>query len=320
MRTKIDIYTIKIRQQREKDSYFPLDDINGDHFIDLFSEFETWLEQNPQNLNNYNKLLKYRDPEDSERLLVQEDNGNIRLFHGTFRSGDFGYSSNLDDINTGVRLHVQTPDQASTYPLFASVYINSGYHTGLIGLQIDGRFSMKTQLELAFREFLRANYEGLYIEFNTYLPSEAIDELIEDSIASEFTFIKYNADRDAFNNIGGLQPESIKAKLSLKVEGFNEGSLNPFRNNLKNAIRDRNSRYIEISTGGDVFDYDDLNIKIKRNGLEKTLTLGRLERIRGSIDITDEVERNLETNNTIFDSFRRVSQRELMEIGETIVD
>ncbi len=320
MTTKLDIYTIKIRKQREKDSFYPLDDIEGNHLVDMIVEFEEWLEQNPQNLTNYNKLLKYRDPEDQDSRTEQRENGNKRFYFGLFRSGDFGYSSNLDNIHTGERVHIQTPEQASTYPLAASFYVRSGFVTGLLGLQIDGRFSMKTQLALAFREFLRNEYEDLYVEFNTYLPSEAIEQLINQSTASEFSFIKYNADRDAFNNIGGLEPETVKAKLVLKIEDYNEGSLRIFRRNLMNAINDRNSRYIEISTGGDVFDYDDLNIKIERNGQKKTLTLGRLERIRGSVDIDHKIERNEITNYANFESIVNAARSELLEVGETLAD
>ncbi|WP_234567500.1 DUF713 domain-containing protein [Rhodohalobacter sp. 614A] len=319
MTTKLDIYTIKIRQQRDKDSYYPLNDIEGVHLIDIIVEFEEWLEDNPQNLSNYNKLFKYRDQKDSESEVEKIEDGNKQFYFGVFRSGDFGYSSNIDDVETGKRVHVQTPNQASTYPLLGSFYVRSGFYTGLIGLQIDGRFSMKTQLALAFREFLRNEYENLYVEFNTYLPKEAIEELINESVASEFTFIKYNADRDAFNNIGGLEPEYVRAQLSIKIEEYDENSLNIFRRNLMKAISDKNSRYIEISTSGDVFDYDDLKIKIERNGHEKTLNLGKLERIRGSVEIDDQVQRDDKTNYAVFESVRDAARQELLEIGETLV-
>jgi hypothetical protein len=320
MTTKLDIYTIKIRQQGDTDSYYPLHDIEGMHLIDILAEFEEWLRNNPQNLNNYNKLFKYHDPEDSESELESIDDQNKRFYYGVFRSGDFGYSSNLDDIHTGERVHMQTPRQASTYPLVGAFYVRSGFNTGLMALQIDGRFSMKTQLDLSLREFLRNRYANLYVEFNTYLPQEALEQLINDSIATEFTFVKHNANRDSFNNIGGLQAESVRAKLSLKVEDYDEGSLQLFRRNLMNAINDRNSRYIEISADGSVFDYDDLSIKIERNGQIKTLTLGRLERIRGSVEVDNQIGRDPETNYAIFETVRDAARSELLEVGETLVD
>lgn len=309
MKSYLDFYIVKIREKGQTEDFYPLDNIEGIGFIELFNEYHEWLRINPLNDEGSEKLLNYH----SAPIHEYEEEDNFIFGYSKLDVGRYGYTSDIKNRFTGDLAFTQQPDHASTYPLFLGLHYRSGMESGIVALQQDGPFAMKSQFLKSFTNFLNEEHDRLFFTMNSYIPEEVIKAMLAGATLKKLRFVKYNASRDAADNLG-FSPDELEALLQFKIKGADDGKVREFLGTFVRNVNRNRANYIELHN----FEYDSFDIVTEINGQQKTISSERIGDIRGTIIIDDDIERD-EENHVTFESIKGIARRNIIDFAAELV-
>ncbi|OYR58758.1 hypothetical protein DJ83_14500 [Halorubrum ezzemoulense] len=231
-------------------------------------------------LEQYQGKLEKNDDKE-KTFLVDEyfvDHEN-RLVEGVISTGDYGYASELRDIETGEKTYDKDEDESELLPFYFLFWIPETiegelYQNGERGImvfqQINGR-SFKTSFTKRFDEMYIQDADETMFEIRPVTTQDILQKVVDSErvLKAEFELDEVpTSDEERVTYVEGMDTHSTD-RQSLVMKPKYGGSLNPIKNISEQLLRDGGS-YAEIVSDS----VEDLKVTVKnQHGRDETFSL-----------------------------------------------
>jgi len=213
---------------------------------------------------------------------------------GEFRTGEYGYESDLVDITTGEITYSRQTTDAELLPFYFLFNLPDDSECGVVLLEKFGVFSAKTALERDFNSFLPAAASGghLALELSPIAPPETAASWLQEGRIVNVRLVKHQIPTDVADaaNRANLPLPSLKnVELQMNVGRgleFPPAWAQRFVDVLNGGVAFHN--VIEMPN----FEPDQIKVELVVGGRRRTVDLNDTTRIRAWYDITDQIEIN----------------------------
>lgn len=265
-------YTLRIlNRDPDNAGYIRLSDWNGVDFLDVIAEF---VDSEPVGDEENQKLLRYRDFHRHDRSI-----------DGIIESGDWGYEAELVDTGSMQPSHTRTTVEAELLPFYALFSIPEETDEGFLFLQRFQQFGTKTALTTALQKRVKQIDPNLLLHLNTVVPQRVWDALLEGRVTA-VRYISNHLPTDISDAYATGEHEEVEGSMELKIKAKRKGAL-PVIERLRDILTGQTNEasFKELVE----FDSDDVKVEIDLGGSTKTIDLGDLNKLRPSVDVTDEI-------------------------------
>lgn len=213
-------------------------------------------------------------------------NDTLRGARGIIKAGAYGFESDLIEVVTGEATHHKTTDEADLVPFYFQYYIPNNSDEGILLLQKFGHFGITGVIRNAVARRFDRSYTTHFIEINSLIPEEVIDEFLAGGRLAELRLIRYTLPTDIANALGRAHEEE-ECQVELSIKAKRDISLR-IRDRAHEALhgRRRVSEIVEVAG----FEYSDAKLVIEIGGQQRTLNLADLSKLRPTYNISDEIE------------------------------
>jgi hypothetical protein len=275
----LTVHRVRIKAVNGPRNTFQLLDSFSDKSADLYEVLDGWL--------TVRKHDAYKSDDNQQALQVRKIETKKRQIEGLLNAGHFGRESEIRNLNKwrDVAYNKQKLD-VDLQPFYFLFDLPEGKEQGFLISQTTGLDGVQTLLNKMIHEQCIEEFPDVRIRFNPVIPAELRKEL-EKSNVCEVVFIHHRVPRDIATMIGRSGTAQTTGKMRLSVR-FEEDGVAP------EAIR----RFLDKKRGLDStlelegleFPYEDVKIKVRMQGKERTMNLGAADKIRPSYEITDQVK------------------------------
>lgn len=267
----------RISIQHEGKANMPLWDGKGNGLsVWMFSYFKEKL-----------GVLEKRDGKRMTRVAKLAANGNQTFVCGRFQTGEYGFTSELVDVDANQVSHERGKNEAEMIPFFFSVAIPKQSTWGILTLQ---RFK-----NLGIHDFLvpkmcfdfSEQYPGARLVVEKLVPQTLVKALYDGALVKEMRFVSYkmpSAVEDALGS-SGFEPHVDEVELVVKAK--RKGVL-PKIATIKQVI----SGEANLSAVATIpnWHYDALKLVVEVGGRRRTIDVGKPYKVTSNLDITEEVD------------------------------
>lgn len=263
--------------------------VNGKGIIDLTKELIL------QNINSYvdvdekESIFKFVDWE-VHNINTSDENELYSLLYGRLKTGEYGVESEIVNKNTGKVTHRVSTDEAKVLPFDFCISVGSGTgedgnHRGVVILQTNGVYGIKTVFENRLKQYIQSIDHTLVLNFGMIYPKTYLNNFIKNGKLKKIELYKYDIPNDTANRVG-MNNGSKRSKQILTI-------VNPIGFLQRKAIQlkeciDGQRLYSSIIEIPD-FDYDDLKLEFSLGNNTKKFSLKNLDKVVISNDITESV-------------------------------
>lgn len=271
-------YKVGLREKGDTDNYWDLTDLHQHDntlpegsLIDLLDEF----------FGDYDGNLDANSSE--ERTFVVEGYNvypSDRLVEGVVATGDYGYESELRDVNTGQLTYRKDEDESELFPYYFLLWIpetqagqlyESGQRAIMVFQQINGR-SFKTAFAGRFdKEYIRSA-DNTVFEITPVTSEKVLDKVINSQrvLSAEFQLDKIpNSDEGKMQLMEGMNTAENK-RNSYVMKADRGGSIDRMKHIAQNLKGINTAGFAQIVSDP----VDDLKVTIKNDqGRDETFSL-----------------------------------------------
>mgnify|MGYP005762450349 CR=1 FL=1 len=271
----------------------------GRTFASIFSEYiESHVNEY---VNDRNKESLFMFCKKEEELVLDDDGKPIfKVICGRIKTGEYGTSSELVDINTG-EIYNRSSNQADVMPFGFCIMIPEGnVETGIVIIQTLGQFGIKVALQKRIQEAIRAIDPDLFVMMGPVMPRQYVQKYFKEGILQKISMTRYEIPEDESERIGinyGVDATK-EERIIHKPIGFME------RKKIEIAEWVKGQRSSTDIIQIDDFEYNVLKFVFKLGKTEKTINLDNLDRIVVTEDITDKVQ--IVDGHPVFESMKTI--------------
>lgn len=295
-------YIIRIRNTEENEWEY-LDDFGepGKDLLDVLSKYLTDLGTDMSLDNEEKKLLKLRPP------LRSKD----RILSGTLQTGEWGYATEIQDVETGDITHNRQVKESENFPYYFLIYLPKLSQRGVVILQRFGNKGIRTQLLTAFQAYFAVRHEDFGVRINPLAPGSVVDQyLSNEGKVTAIRLIRFYAPDDVASLYDGKDEALKEVYTELIIHAGGEEKI-PIWKRLK-AVLD-GKRQIKNLVEIDNFEPHVVKLNIDYGGKPRVVDLGRPNEMRAYEDITKKVETGSDGHPT-FDSIDKLARELLTEL------
>ncbi len=308
----LSIYEIRLRDKRQTEKYYNLDDFcNGaDFFKFIHSVVGNW-----SNLGRDNKTIIV-NPDTQKAINLVDDTLKIagRTLSAIVKTGDYGVSSEITDVNTGELKYEKTPDDADMMPFFVLFYIPENRKSAIMISQRYKQYGATSVIADSIRWEFSKQFPGQHMEIAALQSAILSDKFITGGNLKKITFKSFNP--KVLNDVSvmsKLDPNdyileySIVSKRGKKIPNR---LLNIFRRSVDSGKSV--SDLIKIP----YYDYNEIALELSMNGHRRTLKATDIDNLGSFFDITYDVDFDNKGFPT-YDSILRVAKDVLDDIKQS---
>lgn len=297
-------YAIRVKDKK-RNLYVPQIDnfAGGADIFDIFDRYLNILKNNLAHDHKHKKLMQ-----------VIYLNSNHRILNGIIETGEYGYESNLCDINSGSVSHRRQIHEAEMVPFYSLISLPRKVDEGIIILQRFKQFGIRKVLLGDFNNYFASQCPNFSIEVNPLIPEQLVSQYLHDGRITKIRFIRFSIPRDV--------ADAYDVQGHVEEEGYTELVVSARRNKhipilgriheFLNGNRELRG-LIELQN----FEYDTVKVEVEINKNHRTIDLANLHKIRAYYDITEEVQIS-DSGHPSFDSIDTVAMRLLGDLSEAI--
>lgn len=154
------------------------------------------------------------------------------------------------------------------------------------------------------------DFPGHRLHLSQVVPEKLFRQLEAEEV-SEMHFIRHRASRDITTAIGRKATIQTSGTMNLAVKFKDRMSMEAVRRFYENH-RGTES-VLEFDDGDTRFPFEQLKVKIKFRGKERTMDLGDPTKMRGSVDVTDQMKWS-ESGHPTFSSIAKAAKDLLLDL------
>ncbi len=227
------------------------------------------------------------DLQTQKLLNVRNFISNDRTLSGIIETGEYGYESNLYNIENYSISYVRQTNEAEMMPFYFIIAFPPGENEGLIVLQRFGQNGIKTFFHQQFSMFVSTYIPNISVEINQLIPETLLSRYLRDGEISTIKFIKLGIPRtieDRYDHPHEEFQGKTEVKISVKRPGFLP---------VKDLIREFLNGQIAINHFLELreinFEYDNVKVELVIDGKHRVIDLSNLGKINAYFDVTQEV-------------------------------
>jgi hypothetical protein len=167
-------YTIEARK-RNAHKVERTDNLDSKDLLDLFEEFLT------------GRRAASNDKDQKMLLRVQNFKRTDRYCHGIIETGEYGYSSELINVNTLTRAHLRQPEEAGMLPFFFQIFLPSNESLGLLVLQRFGNIGIRGVFVDEFKKFFQIKCPDFSVAFKPIVHPEQLGTYSKNGVVKRLT-------------------------------------------------------------------------------------------------------------------------------------
>jgi hypothetical protein len=239
-----------------------------------------------------------------------------RLFRGIIQTGDYGFETDLRNIEDGTVTHRRQKHEAEMLPFYLLISLPKDADEGIVIFQRISNQGIKDSFTRAFRSYFSMHYLDYDLEVNALIPGEIVTQYLNNGSIKKIRLIKYGLHNDITDNY------KFQDHVEEKYYYYTEYQLCSFRDK-KLPIVDPFVNYVTKKTDlkGLIevqdFDYDNIKIEVLINKRRRTINLSNLDSIKAYYDITDKVKIG-EDGHPQFDSIDAIAYEYLADLTKAM--
>ena len=295
-RISLACYTIRVVDKRTRD-FKLLGQISSSHdLITVFIEY----------LNNLREVYAVYDEQQIMRHILHY-NKNGWTVNGIIETGEYGFSTNLLNVNDKSVSYERDRNDAEMMPFYFLAYLPSTHDEGIILLQRRSNIGVRTVFFNDFKYYVEQSYPDTSIDINNLVPRQLIENYLRDGRLTSMRLIQFKLPSDVVDALDTDGHTEIGGRMELNLI-VNRGKSLPFGNKILRVLDGdlEMTNLVEISD----FEYENVKVLIDVNGSKKTLDLSDTGKINSYLDVTKEVEMNND-GFPRFESIDKIAQSHL---------
>jgi hypothetical protein len=254
-----------------------LDNFN-DSGLDLIDILENYLKDMYQKyiINNRTQKLS----------MVEDYKLDNRTLFGLLKTGEYGYETELHDIEKRTMSHEREPTEAEILPFYFNVDIPSSADEAIVLLQRFGLQGITSPFRTLIVNRFNKSFPGYEMRLNPLVPEQLVNMFAEEGYIERLRFVRFNLPKDIADAIGHPHAEKdydvelvIRARTSSEV---------PIRVRIDQFFAGQRDNQGILELEG--FDYDTTKVEMNIDGKKRTIDLSDFGKLRPNFDITKEVE------------------------------
>lgn len=293
----LSVYGMSIsRGGVEKQNLNNIIDENG--IVQILSEYIDMHTNEYVNDRDKENLFTFCQKETEE---VLDDNNQLicNSLCGRIKTGEYGTSSELVNINTGA-VYNRTTDQADVMPFGFCILVPAGeVNTCIVVLQTLGQFGIKVALHKKIQEIVRHMDPDLFVSMGPIMPRQYIQKYFNEGILQKISMTRYDIPEDESERLG--VNFGVAATREERIIHRPVGFMTRKWNEIEEWMRGQRASTEIIQIDG--FEYDNLKFHFRLGNNEKTINLDNLDKIVITEDITEVVQ--TADGHPVFDSLKR---------------
>lgn len=272
----LSAYTVTINKFGSKEIE-QLDCFDGvTNFSEVFHEFLKSRLGSDQTITSKKRILRFHSVDSHSHLG----------FCCKVQTGEYGFTSDLYDTGTKLNAHVRTKVQAEMLPFYIYAHFPKGVKRGALIFQRFKQFGVRGYLMDQFLPYFSAKFPNYSLKIQKAVPAVVLEKLIDNGHVKTFRFIKRQAPSDLCDALGNIDQDGVAAEIEYVIKAKRKGyfgKLDPLKKEFKKKVPDFKS-LVEIPN----FDYDTIKVDLEMGGRRRSIDLGNMMKISGTIDITDD--------------------------------
>jgi hypothetical protein len=266
-------YTIETRR-RNAHKLQRTDDLEEQDLLDLFEQFLT------------GQRAASNDKDAKMLLRVRNFKRTGRYSYGVIETGEYGYSSELINVDTLARAHMRQPEEAGMLPFFFHIFLPSNETLGLLVLQRFGNIGIRGVFTEEFKKVFQAKCPDFSVAFKPIVHPGQLGTYSKNGVVKRLTFRQLQLPKDIADAYSGNRPEDIYVEYSIVAKRHSDL---PVLNRLIRKLTDKNRANLHIVEPRGFKDSQVL-VEVELNGHTRTINIKDANKIRAYFDITDRVK------------------------------
>ena len=235
---------------------------------------------------------------------------------GVFRTGDYGYESDLFDTQTMRLTHHRTVDETELTPFFFLASLPKQNKHGLLLLQKFGQLSAKTVFNKDWEGYIRGQLpigDDAMLEINPVLAPELVDTWLATGRVTNATLVRTSLPDDLTDYLNGRGmplPDLKEMKVVFQMKRNGE-FLDAWRARFRQVADGTLEVHELIELPGFVPNAARVNVRVE--GREHVIDITDTSRVRTYYDISSIVDKGAD-GHPVFDSIREIGQGVLRQL------
>lgn len=305
-RYSLATYTIRIRDKRKR-RYVPINNIhNGIDFLNIMNNY----------LSNRHTNMVIHQQAQNKLLKVRNFTRQNRIFSGIIETGEYGYETELLDVNSGRTTHRRSVSEAEMLPFYFLIFLPQNTNEGILILQRFKQFGIRTIFERDINGFINSQYDFLELQINPLVPSQLINEYLTNGRILKLRFIRFSFPPDIADAYGTQDHIEKEGYTEYIISARRRGRIPiPIVRRILEVLNGRRqlNELIEIQN----FEYDKIKIEIDLNGNKRTIDLSDMSKLRPYIDISQSIRLG-DDGHPLFESINEIAQELLRDLWTQI--
>lgn len=272
----IEPYVIRLKEKfrRKNKHQFVLNSF-GDAGLDLFDVFKNYLAPYVNQAHQFGG---------AKAAKITAYQNNSRVLKGRLNVGEFGYSSQIVDVNTGNQNYLKLRTDADLTPYYFAIHLPANKTAGIVILQRIGKGGIRNVLDHLIESEFRATYEDTTLMISPLAPEEALKDALKNEIR-EVSFVQHSIPADLTDKFIPKKQTRGKFIVTVKTEEHAMPKINAW---LKKKINGKSqfSDIIELES----FQPDSIKATVRVGEKDRIMEISDKIRFKPSFDITEDVQ------------------------------
>ena len=304
-------YAIRVKE-KGTNKYLSLGNISN---LDLANILDGYLKQIPNSLS---------DSDHSSIIKTGSCSLQGRVLNGTIKGGDYGYTAELSNTETGRTSYQRQVTDAELIPYYFLMELPSTANKGIVVLQKFKQSGVKEAFFKNFRDYFNSKLGADYtLELDPIVPKELVREYLKGGRILKIRLIKQGFPRDTFDVNSDEHPEDKEVTSELVFSAKRGGSL---PDKLLNIFTpDKIAQFLESenkSVGSMVeikhFDFNTIKLQVRIGKSTRTIDVSDTDRLRFSLDISNDVQEGSDGHPS-FDSIDLLAKKFLKDLSSSVL-
>ena len=242
---------------------------------------------------------------------IQEFESKHRHINGIIETGDYGYESDLFDIQSAQISYRRQLYEAELLPFYFHIVLPKKIDFGILILQRFGQRGIKAIFSEELDNYFSGRFPDHRIEFEPLIPNKLLEEYLSNGDIKSIKFTSFLIPSDIADQFDGtFMPEQGIVEYSIRTR---RNAKIPLMNRVIKVISGNIplTNFMELRN----FNYTNVKIQIEINGKRRTIDLEDPYNLKSYYDVTDKIQIG-EDGHPNYDSINREAQ----ELSKFILD
>jgi hypothetical protein len=298
-------YSVRVHERGDPHSFVRLGNINGRSLTEIVAEFLEEIAEKASRDDDARRVVRSAQYETSGRQV-----------QGLVETGEFGYRSELIDVDTAEVTHVREANEAGMLPFYFLFDLPPRADRGFVLLQRFRVYGIRKAFLLPFSSWFAERFDDYILDIGRIVPPEAWQEYAEGRVVA-LKFVAASvpqAIEDAYLADGYEEAQAV-AEFNIRVRR-NADLPRRILARVREAVRGQRAFDQIVELPG--IDVETVKVIVEHDGSRRTLEIGALDKFRVAYDITDSIEVDTETGFPTLDSLKSEAGKLLRQLKKDL--